>query len=146
MTKDSTGERGIARESPREPRIAHQSPPEPARARQSLPEPAWACEIPWEPARAKFEQVLSKIWARFEHIPVWISAIICVICIFRPVVWTGAWTCHLTISQILNKSTKISKNQNKPTQLPVITTGRKIQISQPIAENWSGMIWTFVWC
>ena len=48
------------------------------------------------------------------------------ICIFRPVVWTGAWTCHLTISQILNKSTKSSKNQNKPTQLPVTTTCRKI--------------------
>ena len=49
------------------------------------------------------------------------------ICIFRPVVWTGAWTCHLTISQILNKSTKSSKNQNKPTQLPVTTTFRKMQ-------------------
>ena len=49
------------------------------------------------------------------------------ICIFRPVVWTGAWTCHLTISQILNKSTKSSKNQNKPTQLPVTTTCRKMQ-------------------
>ena len=24
-------------------------------------------------------------------------------------------------------------------QIPVTTTGRKIQISQPIAENWSGM-------
>ena len=50
--------------------------------------------------------------------PVHFSAISCVICIFRPVVVTGAWTCHLTISQILNKSTKISKNQNKPTQGP----------------------------
>ena len=49
------------------------------------------------------------------------------ICIFRPVVWTGAWTCHLTISQILNKSTKSSKNQNKPTQLPVQTTFRIMQ-------------------
>ena len=55
------------------------------------------------------------------------SAKYCVICIFRPVVVTGACTCHLTISQILNKSTKISKNQNKPTQLPVTTTCRKMQ-------------------
>ena len=46
------------------------------------------------------------------------SAKYCVICIFRPVVVTGACTCHFTISQILNKSTKISKNQNKPTQGP----------------------------
>ena len=50
--------------------------------------------------------------------PVHFSAISCVICIFRPVVVTGTSTCHFTLSQILNKSTKISKNQNKPTQGP----------------------------
>ena len=59
--------------------------------------------------------------------PVHFSAISCVICIFRPVVVTGTSTSHFTLSQILNKSTKISKNQNKPTQLPVTTTCRKMQ-------------------
>ena len=57
-----------------------------------------------------------------------------------PAVVTGTCICHFTLSQILDKSTKINKNQNKPTQLPVTTTGQKIQISQPIAENWPG-IW-----
>ena len=47
-----------------------------------------------------------------------LSAMSSVICIFRPVVVTGTLTCHFTLSQILNKSTKISKNQNKPTQGP----------------------------
>ena len=50
--------------------------------------------------------------------PVHFSAISCVICIFRPVVVTGTSTCHFTLSQILNKTPKISKNQNKPTQGP----------------------------
>ena len=74
----------------------------------------------WEPA-------FLKKGANISLTPVHFSVISCVICIFRPIVVTGAWTCHLTISQILNKSTKISKNQNKPTQLPVTTTCRKMQ-------------------
>jgi len=67
--------------------------------------------------------------ARNSQVPVFqqLFAWFVMICIFRPVVWTGAWTCHLTISQILNKSTKSSKNQNKPTQLPVTTTFLKMQ-------------------
>ena len=57
--------------------------------------------------------------------PVHFSAISCVICIFRPVVVTGTSTCHFTLSQILNKSTKIFKNQNKPPQGP-----------SPLCINW----------
>ena len=51
---------------------------------------------------------------------------------------TGTSTYDFTLSQILNKSTKISKNQNKPTEGPnhnYILVGNFI-----IAGKWTGVI------
>ena len=60
-------------------------------------------------------------------------------CIFRHVVVTGTLSWLVLVFTNFGAFIQYLAECKVTSQIPVTTTGWKIQISQPIAENWSGM-------